>query len=50
MPAPRSVERAPHGPPPFAASWYSQPGRHHSFRTTGITNYLKNGGKLELAQ
>ena len=23
---------------------------NHSFRATGITNYLKNGGKLELAQ
>jgi integrase len=23
---------------------------NHSFRATGITEYLKNGGKLELAQ
>lgn len=23
---------------------------NHSFRATGTTNYLKNGGKLELAQ
>ena len=22
----------------------------HSFRATGITNYLKNGGRLEIAQ
>ena len=23
---------------------------HHTFRATGITAYLKNGGKLEIAQ
>jgi integrase/recombinase XerD len=23
---------------------------YHSFRATGITNYLKNGGRLEVAQ
>jgi integrase len=23
---------------------------NHSFRTTGITEYLRNGGKLEIAQ
>jgi len=23
---------------------------NHSFRTTGITEYLRNGGKIEIAQ
>ena len=33
----------------FAAGIKTRIG-NHSFRATGITEYLKNGGKLEIAQ
>ena len=41
-------ERSRHDPP-RRGRWNRYQDRHHSFRATGITAYLKNGGTLEKA-
>jgi len=42
--------RLAHDPPARRGGWHSRPDRQHSFRATGITAYLGNGGALEHAQ
>ena len=40
----------PHDPAPGARGRHTHEDRQSQFRATGITEYLRNGGKLEMAQ
>jgi len=46
----RGDDRLPHGPAPGGAAGIATKIGCHTFRATGITEYLRNGGKLEVAQ
>ncbi len=49
-PVPQPGGRLPHDPPSCKVAGIQTKIGNHTFRATGITAYLKNGGKLEIAQ